>query len=277
MDIIFIDQEKSEMKKRDLVYFLRPCNISDFQKNFEAVAASGISSVVLARHMGEFDLLNDKDLVAVMKRLAALGLKSSAVHGLFDVGFDPNLPDESRRENMLEKHRIFLANSAKAGCLTYVFHSGQRHAAYSEDFLWDQVRKAMDKLIPFAEKQNIVIALENANPGHLGDDSKALAAIAKEFASPFLRLCFDSGHAHRAEDELTVFGNMAPYLATCHLHDNDKSADQHLLPGHGTINWESLIPKIKACDSLQHVETEAFNIEGWSHKEIFRHYQTFLE
>ena len=264
------------MKNRDIVYFLRPKNINDFEKDFEKVAGVGISSVVFASRMGEFNMLEKKDLGKALKIFSVLGLKTPAVHGLFGEEFDPNLPDESRRENMLEKHRIFLENSAEAGCLTYVVHSGQRHAAYSEDFLWDQVRKAMDKLIPFAEKQNIVIALENANPGHLGDDSKALAAIAEEFASPFLRLCFDSGHAHRAEDELTVFYNMAPYLATCHLHDNDKSADQHMLPGHGTINWNLLITKIKDCKTLFHVETEAFNIEGWSHEEIIEHYRKLL-
>ena len=33
-----------------------------------------------------------------------------------------------------------------------------------------------------------------------------------------------------------------------HLHDNDKSDDLHLLPFEGTIDWESVITKLKQCN-----------------------------
>ena len=33
-----------------------------------------------------------------------------------------------------------------------------------------------------------------------------------------------------------------------HLHDNDKSDDLHLLPFDGTIDWKTVITKLKECN-----------------------------
>jgi sugar phosphate isomerase/epimerase len=69
---------------------------------------------------------------------------------------------------------------------------------------------------------------------------------------------------------------MAPYLATVHLHDNNGSEDQHLIPGFGSIPWNELPPLINGCSQLRHVETEAFNKEKWEHARLYAHYSRLL-
>jgi len=66
---------------------------------------------------------------------------------------------------------------------------------------------------------------------------------------------------------------MEPYLVTAHLHDNNGSSDQHLIPGFGTIPWDELVPRLKHCVHLRHFETEAFNIEKWEHARLYNHYR----
>lgn len=36
-----------------------------------------------------------------------------------------------------------------------------------------------------------------------------------------------------------------PSYITVHIHDNDKSDDQHLLPFDGTIDWNNVLAKLK--------------------------------
>jgi sugar phosphate isomerase/epimerase len=58
------------------------------------------------------------------------------------------------------------------------------------------------------------------------------------------------------EWEHDVLDRMLPYIVNCHLHDNDASADQHLLPGKGTIDWSKLVPKLLSAPRLMCVQSE---------------------
>ena len=40
--------------------------------------------------------------------------------------------------------------------------------------------------------------------------------------------------------EHDVLDRMLPHIVNCHLHDNDGTDDQHLLPGDGTLDWTAV-------------------------------------
>ena len=51
---------------------------------------------------------------------------------------------------------------------------------------------------------------------------------------------------------------MAPYIVTCHLHDNNGYNDAHTLPGTGTINWDKLMDDLYTkCPLLQSIQNES--------------------
>jgi len=56
-------------------------------------------------------------------------------------------------------------------------------------------------------------------------------------ADDALRACYDSGHANITDHPAHAIGVMAPVLGHLHLHDNDGTADQHRMPGEGSIDW----------------------------------------
>ena len=98
------------------------------------------------------------------------------------------------------------------------------------------------------EKQQkpIRIAIENMETRSeiwKADDLLAIASSLK----PAAGLCLDTGHAHIAGEDIPAFIEKAgEMLIGTHIADNNGREDQHLLPGFGTIEWERVIPALKA-------------------------------
>lgn len=58
-------------------------------------------------------------------------------------------------------------------------------------------------------------------------------------------ICFDSGHYHTHFNDDLNFKKFKNRIFAIHLHDNDQSSDQHLLPFDGTLDWDDTISKLK--------------------------------
>lgn len=137
---------------------------------------------------------------------------------------------------------------------------------------------ALDILIPAAEKNKCVIALENLFlPPSCAD---FLTPIVEKYNHPNLGMCYDSGHALLVEaqegkvsddiaewirigwdDDTVVFQNdqldrMLNQVVTTHLHDNNGKNDQHLAPGDGVANWESIVERLKRAPRLLTLQSE---------------------
>ena len=94
------------------------------------------------------------------------------------------------------------------------------------------------QIVEKAEKRGINVAFENLKK------VAYLDYVLKNIDSPRAGFCYDSGH-HNCfcpdEDLLPKYGNR---LMALHLHDNDGTKDQHLLPFEGTIDWATTMGKI---------------------------------
>jgi sugar phosphate isomerase/epimerase len=99
----------------------------------------------------------------------------------------------------------------------------------------DRFKKIIDK----AEKENINIALENLRK------PEYLDFIYSNIKSDKLKFCYDSGHENCFTPNYNYLDKYKNKLIALHLHDNDGTKDQHLLPFNGTINWKNLMDQIK--------------------------------
>ena len=76
----------------------------------------------------------------------------------------------------------------------------------------------------------------------LDPDPAPLSELVARIADPRAAICLDVGHAHASSrvpvaEWLHILG---PQIAHLHVHDNDRSFDQHLLPGDGNIGFPAL-------------------------------------
>ncbi len=76
------------------------------------------------------------------------------------------------------------------------------------------------------------------------EDPAVLQCIYPAVDTGRLGFCFDSGHYNVYTPQLDLLTMYGDRLMALHLHDNDGQADQHTLPGTGTIAWKSLMEKL---------------------------------
>lgn len=173
-------------------------------------------------------------------RAVLQGIAPLSCHGpfqdLYPASGDPAVVRVAR-----ERHERAFEAALALGVQVYVAHVSSipliRNKSYRDRF----ARATADFWLPFAERAReagMVIALENlweAGP-------EVQAAIMDRAEHPALRASFDNGHAlvfgeHPSAEWVAALGDR---LAHCHLHDNDRSSDQHLPIGQGKEDWSAL-------------------------------------
>ena len=64
-------------------------------------------------------------------------------------------------------------------------------------------------------------------------------------------------HDRLVFDPESTLERLAKYVVTAHIHDNGGFSDEHKMPGTGTVDWKSTIPRLLACPNLEFVQNEA--------------------
>jgi len=185
------------------------------------------------------------------------GMKIAGAHGLLGPDYDMGCADDSA----LEGHIRYLEELSEVGILSYTVHTGSHHTFFDggkklPSNFWFRLEHALNVLLPVAEKHDITLAVENIfEPFDVLDET---VSLVESYHHPKLGLCFDAGHANINPAGLSsVFERMKANIVTCHLHDNDGTKDTHSAPGHGNIDWTTLVPKLLKLPRLIHLETES--------------------
>ena len=98
------------------------------------------------------------------------------------------------------------------------------------------------KIFDYAESLGIKVAIENTKIwGYL----EYVFGHAK---NSNIGICYDAGHDHCHFDDKFDWSLFKNRIFAVHLHDNDKSGDQHLLPFDGTIDWKKLVQNLKEAN-----------------------------
>ena len=109
----------------------------------------------------------------------------------------------------------------------------------------------LKKIIEYAEKLNIKIAFENTKIfGYL-------EYVFENIKSDNIGICLDVGHCHAHFDDEFNWQFFKNKIWAVHLHDNDKSKDQHLLPFDGTIDWNYYETKLNEANYTGPVTLES--------------------
>ena len=97
----------------------------------------------------------------------------------------------------------------------------------------------MKRLTEKAETFGIDIALENLRyPHHLD-------FVYERIQSDRLKFCYDSGHENCRSPHIDLLEKYGDKLVALHIHDNDGTDDQHILPFDGTTPWERVAAHLK--------------------------------
>ena len=211
--------------------------------------------------------------------LESTGMRFVDAHAPFGIYQDLNVPVPELRPNMLERMQLALRIAADLGVDAIAVHVGNSRPEYFSEYSLEQHHEAIcnsiDTLLPLAEKLQICLAIENI--WFPTNTAEKLLDIIARFPSPYLGVCFDTGHANlmskdrglsesapinawKAYGEVAyddqILEKLLPHIVTCHLHDNDGSIDQHLLPGDGNVDWKYCLAALKKEPRLKYLQSE---------------------
>lgn len=175
-------------------------------------------------------------MVKIADMLAAKGLAFETVHAPFKGCNSMWLDDDEG--DAFEKVLLHSIDSCVAvNAKISVVHvlSGTEPPAISELGL-----ARFTRLVDYAAGKGVNIAFENTRL------PERLAHMFDYFAdAENVGFCFDSGHELAFTPGADILGTHVSRLLCTHLHDNDGSADQHILPFDGVIDFERIARIIK--------------------------------
>lgn len=222
----------------------------------EAIAALQANGVSAAEFGPPFLLQEDEPaFLATVQRYHDAGIDFYACHAPFDAPAELSQLDEDARRNAVAIHVQSLTRAALAGASCLVIHPGR--GGCPEDEIArrsEQLTASLEALLPAAERVGVKLALENMLPAHVGTLSADLRAFIDAFDSPYLGICFDTGHAHVAdahgfaEGVSAALDTLHDRIIAFHLADNHGYSDQHSQPPYGSIDWDIVAPVIRALN-----------------------------
>ncbi len=200
-------------------------------ESFRKIKSVGFESVLL--WWGEF--AGDLPLLEQPNCAARLGLRVENAHAPFDGCNDLWLPDQDGK-GYADRLIQAISGCAATGVPTLVVHltDGDRPIPCHPIGI-----ERLKPVVEAAVRYGVTLAFENLQ------QLPHLERVLDTFCDPQVGFCYDSGHHHccfPTHPFLERYGNR---LAALHLHDNDGSKDQHLLPYDGTFCWQNFADRLQ--------------------------------
>lgn len=179
-----------------------------------------------------------------------LGTPCMAIHPLYPLGDDPARITEA----MLPAHLAEPCLPAEA----------LRTDAIRAEMLRVN-REFFARLARAAEEEGAVVCLENMPCRMPLSSPEEQLRFVRELASPALRLCLDTGHANFLGVSPGAFlREAADEVKILHVHDNSGCADEHRLPGEGTVDWTAFSAALRetAWQGVFSLETDVLGAKS---------------
>ena len=206
------------------------------------------------------DAVHYSDIIRLRDRLDYN--PSFTIHAPF-MDLSPGAVDSKIREITIGRfsHVLDIAEILKPKAV--VFHSGYEKWKYSlKTDLWlEKSLMTWRPLIKRAADRGFKIAVENI----FEDEPTNLRLLMETTTSENFGVCFDTGHfnlfSRVSLDEW--MRQLKPYIIELHLHDNDKTADDHIAIGEGTFDFERLFAELGDKDII-------YTIEGHTPEDVLK-------
>jgi len=196
------------------------------------------------------------DLPSIRRLLNDLGLHPNSVHAPMS-GVDLSAQSIDVKNRSIELIMKTLEYCRAIDCPILVVHPNNSSSIpLGREAMKKNSIENLKIIAKKAEDLGVKIALENminVEGKRFGSRVSDLKEIIRSIGSPYLGICFDTGHANllafssniSIRDEII---DAKEYLWTLHIHDNDGSDDQHLPPGDGNIDWNMVVEALRETD-----------------------------
>lgn len=216
---------------------------------------------------GEYERLLREDARAIRES----GLEISQVHGPWR--YPPrDASPEDRTERFGKMSRAIVGTSI-LGCRYMVVHPLMPFGREDNDekTVWEVNIAFFRELAKVAVKHGVVVCLENMPfPGQSQASAPNTLRLIHDIGADGIGFCLDTGHCLRTGDEPSEALRLAikEKHLVLHVHDNDGTKDQHLIPGRGIADWKTFARTLREVGFSGSVSIEThLRLDGMSPEE----------
>lgn len=220
------------------------------EKGAERMAELGITclDLNLADTDSEYYKAKDDDfidrLLTLKRSLAAHNIRVYQVHGPWR--YPPKDFSDEERAERFEKMTKSLVAARHLGAKFVALHPLMPCGINPDT----DPEKTMEinlsyysALANVAASLGVIICLENMPfPDFSISTPAEVAELVRRLGHPNVKMCFDVGHANLFPTPIgQAIAEVGDLIAIIHVHDNDGTADSHLIPYSGSVDWGQVI------------------------------------
>lgn len=215
----------------------------------------------------------EKKILELNRALQDRNISIPSVHAPFWEDQDLSSPSLTIRKWTINQHIAVMKQMDILKIPVLTIHPGSRLEKETDRRLREEYfRKSLEIILKTAESLKIKLAVENMLPMRTGDKIETIREIIDGFSSPFLGVCFDTGHANVTGSVSKVFQVIKDKVFDFHVHDNDGTKDMHLQPAYGNIDWSEFFGLVEDIKYQRPLMIEALPWQGrelsWMFKEV---------
>ena len=215
--------------------------ISQYQA-IKAIKDAGFENVFIQWYNKDWEISQSEQL----RYAKELGLKVNSAHLGYD-NINSIWSEDLEGDELIDYYRKdFDACISNGISLVYMHLTKSKLVGPISEIALLRARE----IVAIAKEKWIRIAFENTRRQEYND------YILSNIQDEHVGICFDIGHCHSNSDGEFNFELYKDRFFDVHLHDNDKSSDQHLLPFDGTVDWEKGIRNLRSINYQGNVTME---------------------
>lgn len=209
--------------------------VSNYNENrnlyetIDAIKNAGFKNVFLEWYDEDWEISQEEQLRYVKEKGLNIVFAHLGYQGINNLWIEEDT-------GIVERYKKDIKDCADNGIPMICMHLTSKTEApmYGEAGL-----RRLQEICDYAESLGVKVAFENTKiKGYLD-------YVIDNIKNSNVGICYDSGHVHAHFDDEFDFDKFKGRIFAVHLHDNDGSVDEHLLPFEGTIDWDNVISKLK--------------------------------
>jgi sugar phosphate isomerase/epimerase len=162
------------------------------------------------------------------------------------------------REASLQELLAGLGTTHRLGLEVFTIHPGFMTpiGMVSREKVRETVQRSLKRIDALAEDTGVKVALENMPRGPFSM-CEAPSELLEMLDGTSMGVCFDVGHANTMGN-IDAFLELIPRFRNVHVHDNMGERDEHLPIGDGTVDFPTLLRRLRDYRGGMVIESRGF-------------------
>jgi sugar phosphate isomerase/epimerase len=221
------------------------------RSHLEQMAAHGFDLVELFATRTHLDYHDAASVTRVHSWMHALGLRAWSMHapitesfvnGEWGRPFSTAASDGPARAVAIAETTAAVKAARDLGCAVLVVHLGlpRPQPVPRGDNDAGAARRSLEPIAEACEAAGVQLALE-VIPNELSTADAIFEWLEGDLDLRGAGACLDVGHAHLTGGAPEAAELLSGHIVTTHIHDNQGTSDDHLIPFDGTIDWPATL------------------------------------